>query len=337
MGVPGRLLFCLILGMGLCAPGWADGIGGPASPAAAVGAGAPPVELDQFRLIPDVPSYIWYHGCGPTAMGMVVGYWDAHGFDRLIPGSNDWQSNQQAIKDVIASPGHVADYALYDGVNDADPNQWPHSEPYPDLSELDPSAAHQADCLADWAQSSWSSRGLKYGWSYMSTHPGAMMAYAWMAGQYLSNGYERQYYAGLWDELRSAIDAGRPVELLVDSNADGRSDHFVVAIGYDSSLGEERYACYNTWDHEVHWFEFAPLGAGQPWGVYGAVFFQPVPEPTLLLPLVFGMIVMLRRRNGSPRRVPDASGRRLILGVARRHPCRRCSEPRPAGAKDGRR
>ena len=35
--------------------------------------------------ISDVPSYKWYHGCGPTAAGMIIGYWDAHGYDNLIP------------------------------------------------------------------------------------------------------------------------------------------------------------------------------------------------------------------------------------------------------------
>jgi len=283
----------------------ADAIGGPAEPAAACG--DPPAGLGEARVIPDVPSYIWHHGCGPTAMGMIIGYWDAHGFGELIPGSNDWQSNQQAIKDAIASPGHVADYALYDGVNDADSEQWPHPEPYPDISELDPSAAHQADSLADWARCSWSARGLKYGWSYMSAQGSAMMMYAWWAGQYVSDSHDRYYHLGLWDEFSDAIDAGRPVELLVDTNADGRTDHFVVAVGYEAAPGVNMYACYNTWDHEVHWFEFAPIGQGQPWGIYGAVFFELVPEPALLLPLVFGMIVILRRRGSSGRRATDTT------------------------------
>ena len=81
------------------------------------GAGGCPVleELESRCLlsvvIPDVPSYLWYNGCGPTAAGMIVGYWDAHGYDNLIPGSNDWAANTQAIKDMIASPGHIRDYA----------------------------------------------------------------------------------------------------------------------------------------------------------------------------------------------------------------------------------
>lgn len=30
-----------------------------------------------------VPGYVWRHGCGPTAVGMVAGYWDAKGCDNL--------------------------------------------------------------------------------------------------------------------------------------------------------------------------------------------------------------------------------------------------------------
>ena len=30
--------------------------------------------------ISGVPNYPWYHGCSPTAAGMVLGYWDSHGY-----------------------------------------------------------------------------------------------------------------------------------------------------------------------------------------------------------------------------------------------------------------
>ncbi|MDY0129615.1 MAG: C39 family peptidase, partial [Methanosarcina vacuolata] len=33
-----------------------------------------------LRLIIDVPGYIWRNGCSPTAAGMVLGYWDVHGY-----------------------------------------------------------------------------------------------------------------------------------------------------------------------------------------------------------------------------------------------------------------
>ncbi|MBE3132801.1 MAG: hypothetical protein IMZ55_04955, partial [Acidobacteria bacterium] len=61
--------------------------------------------------IPGVPYYEWYYGCGPTAGGMIMGYWDGKpGLGDLVPGSNDWGTNAAGIKDMIASPGHIADY-----------------------------------------------------------------------------------------------------------------------------------------------------------------------------------------------------------------------------------
>ena len=47
---------------------------------------------------------------------------------------------------------------------------------------------------------------------------------------------------GLWDSFTAAVDAGEPVELLVDTDANGTTDHFVTAIGYDDTPGALRYA-----------------------------------------------------------------------------------------------
>jgi hypothetical protein len=33
--------------------------------------------------ITGVPNYSYYEGCGPTAGGMIIGYWDAHGGPNL--------------------------------------------------------------------------------------------------------------------------------------------------------------------------------------------------------------------------------------------------------------
>ncbi|HDP90339.1 MAG TPA: hypothetical protein ENN42_10380, partial [Thioalkalivibrio sp.] len=72
--------------------------------------------------IPGVPAYAWRHGCGPTAVGMVIGYYDRQGFDDLIPGEHTYQS--PAVNHMIASGGtasnpnppgaeeHYEDYAM---------------------------------------------------------------------------------------------------------------------------------------------------------------------------------------------------------------------------------
>jgi len=257
-----------------------------------------PAPGPDVRLISGVPSYLWHHGCGPTAMGMVVGYWDGQGFGNMIPGSADWQGNRQAIEQAIASPGHVADYALYDGVNDAKWSQWPHADPYPDLSQLDPVAAHAPDCLADFAAVSFSSLGMKYGWSYFDRQGDALAA--WTEGRGYDARIERSYCTTLyyfWLDLVYHIDCGRPAEFLVDTDADGRTDHFVTVIGYDATLDDRKYACYSTWDHDVHWFEYAKVRSGQYWGIYGATFLIPSPEPAGPALLIAGAGLLLRRRR----------------------------------------
>jgi hypothetical protein len=59
-------------------------------------------------ILNDVPAYLWHHGCGPTAAGMVVGYWDGHGFDDLVSGSAAAQT--AAVNAMISSQGNYSDY-----------------------------------------------------------------------------------------------------------------------------------------------------------------------------------------------------------------------------------
>ena len=57
-------------------------------------------------VISGVPAYLWRDGCGPTAVGMVLGYYDAHGWDLLIPG--DATRRRSAVDQVIASHGSAS-------------------------------------------------------------------------------------------------------------------------------------------------------------------------------------------------------------------------------------
>ena len=211
--------------------------------------------------IPEVPSYIWYHGCGPTAGGMVIGYWDAHGYEALIPGTNDWSSNNQAVKDMIASPGHIRDYV-----------------PTPDRVPTDNDPFHVDDCVADFNRCSRDPN--EHGYSLFSKQDDGTSGYAAFRGYDLASGYSLAFFNDtFWGQFVSEIDAGRPVELLTDSNADGLTDHFVTAIGYDDAEDARRYACYNTWTHNVHWYDFARVGLGATYGIYGGAFFDPGPPP----------------------------------------------------------
>ena len=86
--------------------------GGPRGAAAEAGESFTPGPLS--KVIEHVPAYIWYNGCGPTSAGMILGYWNwyerQYGYNWVIPVDSEAQT--QAVNDTIASPGHIADYAI---------------------------------------------------------------------------------------------------------------------------------------------------------------------------------------------------------------------------------
>jgi hypothetical protein len=130
---------------------------------------------------------------------------------------------------------------------------------------------HLDDCLADFMDTSKSTRNNYYGWSWFSDVDDSLENYANLKNpnrNYLA--YNLIWGELTWDKYCREIDAGRPVVLLVDTDGNGNTDHFVTAIGYDDS---NNYACYNTWDHSIHWYDFSKISGGNTWGIYGATFF----------------------------------------------------------------
>jgi hypothetical protein len=212
----------------------------------------------------DVPIYMWHHGCGPTAAGMVFGYWDGNGFDNLVPGNADTQT--AAVDAMIASTGNYNDYCL-------PLDYWP--DPIlDDLSELPVGDEHPDNCVADLMKTSQSYYSNYYGWSWFSDVDDSMQGYVDMvAPEYSATTQNQTWGVFNWDTYRAEIDAGRPVVLLVDVDGNGATDHFVTAIGYNDS--GTMYGCHDTWDPPgVDWHTFAPMGSGQPWGIFGATLFQ---------------------------------------------------------------
>jgi len=215
--------------------------------------------LRNQKIINGIPSYIWYNGCGPTAAGMLIGYWDLQGFDDLVNESASYQTIY--VKSMISSNGNYNDYCL---PKDYRPNL------LSDKSEPPFDDEHDDNCIADFMKTSQSYYQNYYGWSKFSDMDDAISDYI----IYRNSAYEPLphtyiFNTILWEKYCIEIDEGRPAIFLVDSAGDGKTDHFVTCIGYDEN---KNYACYNTWDNTIHWYDFSGISNGNKWGVYGATF-----------------------------------------------------------------
>ena len=99
-------------------------------------------------------------------MGMVIGYWDTHGYDQLIPGNATDQDTNRAVDQAISSSHSTgAGNQSYEG--HALPLDYsPPAQPDMSSSVGFPADAHTSDCLADFdAHTSWSADNNCYGWS----------------------------------------------------------------------------------------------------------------------------------------------------------------------------
>jgi len=235
------------------------------------------------EVISGVPAYLDRHGSGPTAAGMVIGYWDGNGFGNLIAGDAFTQTDE--VNAAIASEENYTDYCL---PRDDD------GEILRDKSEDPPFMRHEDNCLADYMKTSQSAYANWYGYSaFMDVGP-ALQAYVL---QTLGPGYvvettnlrEPEFGGTMnWDNLRAEIDAGRPLILLVDKTG-AKERVFVTAVGYRTVDQTQEYACYNTLDQNLHWYEFALWTQTwtQQWAVSSGVTFRIQPlDNGVFLPLV---------------------------------------------------
>ena len=211
-------------------------------------------------VIQNVPPFLWHRGCGPTALGMIVGYYDLQSYDNLFPDSSLDQSNE--INLLIASEEHYSDYSR--------PKDY-YPDLIQDLSEL--GNPHQSNSIADFMNTSKSINGNYWGWSWSSDIGTAFEQYVeFRDPSYITNTEYEYFSSDSWNEYKAEIDNNRPVIILVDTDADGETDHFVVGIGYDDI--NQEYACYDTWDSNIHWYEWQEINNGVYWGVYGFNKFQ---------------------------------------------------------------
>ncbi len=270
---------------------------GPTPPPGVI---SPPVSKSATTtMIAGVPAYTWRHGCGPTAVGMVVGYWDGKGFDDLIPGSSANQTD--AVLQAIASGGsssssyppgseqHYEDYARPEDTN---------LNIQTDEALQQDRIPHADNCIADFMSTSRSSSGNYYGQSWSIDVQPAFNNYV----TYRSTGYtptcDMYYYGSMltFDVLKQEMDAGRPMVFLVDSDGDGATDHFVTVIGYNEGP-PQTYIYYNTWDTDAHESEFRGMSGSYQWGVRSGWSFNVKPFTDTTSPT--GSIVINNDRSAT--------------------------------------
>lgn len=245
------------------------------------------------------PAYHWWHGCGPTSVGMVLGYYDGLGYVDLIPGSAEQQTYE--VNQAIASGGDASDpfppgserhYEDYASPQDHAPEMWP------DAYITAGREPHANDSIADHMYTSRSSWNNYYGWSWASHLGPAFVAYVNQRNPAYAPTYQLYVGANLnWPTLTGEIDAGRPMVFLVDTDGNGGTDHFVTVIGYRATP-QQQYACLDTWYSEVRWEDFRPMAPGAPWGVWGAWALHLAPVPRYVLDVT-------TRGEGAVTRVPD--------------------------------
>lgn len=260
-------------------------------------------------VIPGVPAYNWRHGCGPTALGMVMGYYDEHGFPDLIAGSS--ASQTAIVQQMIASDQNYNDYCL---PLDYYPNM------SPDLSELPSGDEHADNCLADFMKTSRSADQNYYGWSWSSDIEPAFSLYLAYNGNYGGSVAQYSYSSYSFSLLQAEMDANHPMMALVDTDADGYTDHFITIIGYKQESGIDYYGCFNTWDGDVHWYAYNEISSGVSWGIYSLYIFamenisgitDPL-SPPMLYPNPASGQVYFENRGISLIRIFDIKGREIL-------------------------
>ena len=241
--------------------------------------------LGNQKMIVGIPNYEWYAGCGPTAAGMIMAYWDAHGFDALVKGEPGLLQTPD-VNTMMASKEHLDEYALgpngelddeldedYSGPIIRDASQWGPNDPTP----------HIDNCLADFMRTSRSSLNLRYGQSIASNVVDGLVQYA-ANGPRLTDPTSNDKYVGVakelhaasltWADLKSQVDTGHPMALTVDANGDGDTDHLVTVVGY-CEIGSARvYAFHSTWDNTIWWANFEIMHKNVCFGVYSGFLFD---------------------------------------------------------------
>lgn len=253
--------------------------------------------VPAYQDLPDVPlgTETRRAGCTPTSVGMVMGYWDLHGYSNLFNAQGNNLYLTANVLDEISSPAHNAKY---------DPTPDNPNLPVPPKTSIADFLLTSADMFGrplGEPGGTWPDRAKPGIEDYASYKHYSFQATSFRIGSGLLT--EDQ----LWPVIVAEIDAGRPTLLNVDSSGDGSVDHSVVAIGYeDRGINGKWYACYDTWSEQETpvWKGYHKMLSGFEFGVSSAiqVIPDPIPEPTTIALLALSLPLVLRRRKATPTR-----------------------------------
>ncbi|MFH1212692.1 MAG: C39 family peptidase [Candidatus Neomarinimicrobiota bacterium] len=252
------------------------------------------VEIPQspeVKVIQGVPAYIWSYGCFPTAVAMMLGYWDNHGFPNIYTGpTNDGNmpitNNGWWPGGIGGSDGECPLSASHSGIDD-DENRG-HVDDYwveeysvlPDPFVTNGWTEHQPDCIADFCgsnQKRWKNKdggtNVVFNYSpvydYTDKEPDSIRDGCHGIRLFLqSRGYDAlinysQYkygYNGINEgftlqNFKSEIDNGNPVIIHLKPLFSNIEKHAVIAFGYN---GNNIYL-HDTWDdvdHQMSWDDY---------------------------------------------------------------------------------
>ena len=287
-----RRLSCLLCFVALC-----------------VGAGAAKADLTELAyqveggILSNSPDYKWWYGCSPTSAGMMMGYYDIHGYgglyySNLVPGGVAETSNYgnpgAIANQAIASAGHIADF--YSGGYGA--------------SGDDVGPNHSFNCLADFMGTSQDSVGSSNGstWFYYFSNGAPLHDYQaveygiWnkdgmygigeyvkYAGYDVANLYTQltdnqgKTYGFTFADYMHEIDLGRVVMIQVEG-------HSMFGYGYDAATN--KIFLYDTWSAGVHDMIWGGSYSGMElWGVTVMELTggEVVPVPTAVLLGILGL------------------------------------------------
>lgn len=243
----------------------------------------------NYNYLDDTPEYEWTHGCGPTAVAMIFGYYDVKYDTSFLIGS---AGSQVSIVSSIASQEHYDDYSM--------PIDDENTGILRDVSET--GIPHVDNCIADYMGTSVSKLDLYYGWSYVYKLISSINQYA----TYRDYEIEAHYFDKFTlSDMKNEIDEGRPFIVFMNADGIGGSDHFATAVGYS----DDNILIHTTWATNS-FIETPLLPESEQFGISGVVFTtNPVTgegpvvsmsipgfEFILIIVAILGLILLKRHR-----------------------------------------